>query len=123
MLAPSAATPNRQILCAEELVRGRLLTGEANMKTLLVSAAVLGLTASASVAAEMQKISNSSPMVLTDTQLAGVAAGALVNVVAVDVVDAVVAATVQANVLGQAIQSGSSNAQNRNPVAVAGTMQ
>jgi hypothetical protein len=63
------------------------------------------------------------PVKLTDSQLDEVSAGALVNVVAVDVVDAVVPVNVQANVLGRAIQNANQNAQNRNPVAVAGTLQ
>jgi len=88
------------------------------MKSMIVSAVILGMTASTSFAGGV-----SGAVELTDAQMDAVNAGALVNVVAVDVVDAVVAATVQANVLGQAIQSGSSNAQNRNPVAVSGTRQ
>jgi len=49
------------------------------VKTLLASVAILGLTASASFAGE--------PVELTEAQMDGVNAGALVNVVAVDVVD------------------------------------
>jgi len=52
------------------------------MKSAIVAAAILGLTASGSLAAEMSV----APLELTDAQMDGVTAG-LVTVVAVDVVD------------------------------------
>jgi hypothetical protein len=60
---------------------------------------------------------------LSDAQLDEVTGGALVNVIAFDVVDANVSAVVQANVLGRAEQSASSVATQRNPVAAAGVVQ
>jgi hypothetical protein len=61
------------------------------MKTLLVSAAVLGLTASASFAAE------NGPMMLTDAQMDGVTAGQQSGLVNVDAGNVQVAVPVGLN--------------------------
>jgi hypothetical protein len=52
------------------------------MKSMIVSAAIFGLTASTSFAGEL-----SGPVELTDAQMDAVNAGALINAVLVDVVD------------------------------------
>jgi hypothetical protein len=96
------------------------------MKVWSVAATLLAFTASAALADGIgqttTQLKPSRGVLMTDVEMAGITAGALVNVVAVDVVDANVAAVVQANVLGNAIQSGSAAAKNLNPVGVAGTL-
>jgi hypothetical protein len=62
------------------------------MKTLLVSAAVLGLTASASLAAE------SGPLLLTEDQMDGVTAGVATQEGLINVGDVGVAVPIQADV-------------------------
>src|SRR3712207_4704415 len=80
-MEPSAA---RQ--CGQKALRRR-----DDMRMLLVSAAVLGLTASASFAAE------SGPMMLTDAQMDGVTAGQQEGLVNIDVGNVQVAASIGVN--------------------------
>jgi hypothetical protein len=83
---------------------------------MLISAAILGLTTSASFAAEPVKGPDSGPTVLTAAQLDKVTSGALANVNALNNVG--VAADVAATVLGRSINNQNSDASQRNPIAV-----
>jgi hypothetical protein len=87
------------------------------MKAMIVSAMALGLTASASFAAE--------PMKLTAAQMDGITAGALANVnaTALNNVSANVPVSANVAVLSSGVQTASSTARTGNPVFVNATNQ